>query len=276
MTAATSYEQILVERRGRVELITLNRPERLNAWTWKMGAELQEAIEAANEDSGVGCIVVTGMGRGFCSGADIQGFNRAIDEREQASSEEEKVRASSSDQGRRENPAQYLPRSKPVIGAINGASIGVGMTLTLPMDIRIASEAARFSMRFVRMGITPEVASTVYLPQIIGLQNALEMIMTGRIIDAQAALRYGLVSRVVPQEQLIPEALELANEIAFNPTDAVWMAKQMVHRHMVEEDVEKVIKYEGKAIYKQYSSAGHKEAIRAFIEKREPVFNAPE
>jgi enoyl-CoA hydratase/carnithine racemase len=144
------------------------------------------------------------------------------------------------------------------------------------MDIRIASEAARFSMRFVRMGITPEVASTVYLPQIIGLQNALEMIMTGRIIDAQAALRYGLVSRVVPQEQLIPEALELANEIAFNPTDAVWMAKQMVHRHMVEEDVEKVIKYEGKAIYKQYSSAGHKEAIRAFIEKREPVFNAPE
>jgi 2-(1,2-epoxy-1,2-dihydrophenyl)acetyl-CoA isomerase len=271
--ADATYEQILVERRGRVEVITLNRPERLNAWTWKMGAEMQEAIERANEDAGVGCIVVTGAGRGFCSGADIQGFNRAIDDREKASSEEEKVRASTSDQGRRENPAQYLPRSKPVIGAINGVSVGVGLTLTLPMDIRIASESARFSMRFVRMGITPEVASTLYLPQIVGLQNALEMIMTGRIIDAPTALRFGLVSKVVPQEELLPAALELANEIAFNPTDAVWMAKKMVHRHMVQEDVEAIVKYEGKAIYKQYSSAGHKEAIRAFVEKREPVFN---
>jgi 2-(1,2-epoxy-1,2-dihydrophenyl)acetyl-CoA isomerase len=276
MTNATSYEQIIVERQGRVEVITLNRPERLNAWTWKMGAELQEAIERANDDPGIGCIIVTGAGRGFCSGADIQGFNRAIDDRERASTDEEKVRASSSNEARRENPAQYLPRSKPVIGAINGASIGVGLTLTLPMDIRIASESARFAMRFVRMGITPEVASTLYLPQIIGLQNALEMIMTGRIIDAQTALRYGLVSRVVPEEQLLPEAMQLANEIAFNPTDAVWVAKKMVHRHMVQEDVEKIIKYEGKKIYKQYSSAGHKEAIRAFIEKRDPVFNVVE
>jgi enoyl-CoA hydratase/carnithine racemase len=273
MTTAATYEQILFEQQGRVAIITLNRPERLNSWTWKMGAELQSAIERCNGDDGVGCIIVTGAGRGFCSGADIQGFNRAIDAREQAGTEEEKVRASTSDQARAENPAVYLPRSKPVIAAVNGASVGVGLTLTLPMDIRIASDQARFSMRFVRMGITPEVASTLYLPQIVGLQNALEMIMTGRIIDAQTALRFGLVSRVVPPEQLLPEALELAKEIAFNPADAVWAAKNMVHRHMVEQDVQDVIKYEGKAIYKQYSSAGHKEAIRAFIEKREPKFN---
>jgi enoyl-CoA hydratase/carnithine racemase len=216
---------------------------------------LQEAIERCNDDSSVGCVVVTGAGRGFCSGADIQGFDRAIEVREEATSEDEKYRASVSDEPRAENPAIYLPRSKPVIGAVNGASIGVGLTLTLPMDIRIASEAARFSMRFVRMGITPEVASTLYLPQIVGIQNALEMILTGRIIDAVTALRFGLVSRVVPADQLLPEAIALANEIANNPTDAALVAKKMVHRHMVEQDVQDVIKYEGKAIYRQYSSA---------------------
>jgi 2-(1,2-epoxy-1,2-dihydrophenyl)acetyl-CoA isomerase len=269
------YTQILLEQQGRVAVLTLNRPERLNAWTWKMGSETQDAIERCNDNATVGSIVVTGAGRGFCSGADIGGFDRAIDARAQASSEDEKVRASGSDQEKRESPAVYMPRSKPIIGAINGVSVGVGLTMTLPMDIRIASEAARFSMRFVRMGITPEVASTLYLPQIIGLQNALEMIMTGRIIDAQAALAYGLVSRVVPADALLPTAMELANEIAFNPTDAVWAAKKMVHRHMVETDVKDIIKYEGKAIYKQYSSAGHKEAIRAFVEKRQPIFNTP-
>lgn len=267
------YTQILLEQQGRVAVITLNRPERLNAWTWKMGAEMQDAVERCNEDDGIGCIVVTGAGRGFCSGADIGGFNNAIDARENASSEDEKRRVSGSDQGKRESPAVYMPRSKPIIGAINGVSVGVGMTMTLPMDLRIASENARFAMRFVRMGITPEVASTLYLPQIIGLQNALEMIMTGRIIDAQAALAYGLVTKVVPADQLLPAALELANEIAFNPTDAVVSAKKMVHRHMVETDMEAILRHEGAAIYKQYSSAGHKEAIRAFIEKRQPVFN---
>jgi 2-(1,2-epoxy-1,2-dihydrophenyl)acetyl-CoA isomerase len=269
-----SYEQILVDQQERVAIITLNRPERLNAWTWKMGAEIQDAIERINDDVTVGCIVVTGAGRGFCSGADIGGFNNAIDARAKASSDDEKVKVSGSDQPKRESPAVYMPRSKPIIGAINGVSVGVGLTMTLPMDIRIASEAARFAMRFVRMGITPEVASTLYLPQIVGLQNALEMIMTGRIIDAQTALAYGLVKSVVTSEQLLPTALELANEIAFNPTDAVMAAKKMIHRHMVESDVKEIIRREGKAIYKQYSSPGHKEAIRAFIEKRQPVFNA--
>jgi 2-(1,2-epoxy-1,2-dihydrophenyl)acetyl-CoA isomerase len=267
------YQQILVEQQDRVRILTLNRPERLNAWTWQMGAEMQSAIEEANDDEGVGCIVVTGAGRGFCSGADVQGFNRAIDAREQAASEEERVRASSSDQGKRESPAVYMPRSKPIIAAVNGASIGVGLTMTLPMDVRIASDQAKFSMRFVRMGITPEVASTLYLPQIVGLQNALVMCMTGRIIDAATALEFGLVHKVVPTDQLMPAVLELANEIAALPTDAVTEAKRMVHRHMVEQDVKDIIKYEGKAIYKQYSSAGHKEAIRAFIEKRDPVFH---
>jgi enoyl-CoA hydratase/carnithine racemase len=123
------------------------------------------------------------------------------------------------------------------------------------------------------MGITPEVASTTYLPQIVGIANALELCLTGRIIDAQTALQMGLVSRVVAPEQLMPEAIALAEEIAFNPMESVRAAKQMLHRHMVEQDLDNVVKVEGKTIYGMYSTPGHKEAIRAFIEKREPRFN---
>jgi enoyl-CoA hydratase/carnithine racemase len=128
-------------------------------------------------------------------------------------------------------------------------------------------------MRFVRMGITPEAESSLYLPQITGIANALELSLTGRIIDAQEALRFGLVSRVVPHDSLMDEALALAGEIAANPTDAVWNAKKLLHRNMIEQDREAVVRREGAVIQKQYESAGHKEAIRAFVEKREPRFN---
>jgi enoyl-CoA hydratase len=123
------------------------------------------------------------------------------------------------------------------------------------------------------MGITPEAQSSVYLPQIVGIANALELSLTARIIDAETALRYGLVSRVVPHEDLMTEALALADEIAANPTDAATEAKRILHRNMVEQDLATVVRREGEVIVKQYQSAGHKEAIRAFIEKREPVFN---
>jgi enoyl-CoA hydratase/carnithine racemase len=273
MTTATSYQQILTETRGRVGIITLNRPERLNAWTWQMGGEMADAIARWNDDAGIGCVVITGAGRGFCSGADVQGFNRAIEQREQATTAEERVAAGAPPPERRQRGIEFYQQSKPIIAAINGAAIGVGLTMTLTMDLRIASDQARFSMRFVRMGITPEAESTLYLPQIVGIANALELSMTGRIIDAQEALRFGLVSRVVPHEKLMDEALALADEIASNPTDAVWNAKKLMHRNMVEQDREAVIRREGAVITQQYESAGHKEAIRAFIEKRPPRFN---
>jgi enoyl-CoA hydratase/carnithine racemase len=145
--------------------------------------------------------------------------------------------------------------------------------MTLTMDLRIASDQARLAVRFVRMGITPEAESSLYLPQIVGIANALEISMTGRIIDAQEALRIGLVNHVVPHDSLMQETMAIANEIASNPTDAVWAAKKLMHRNMIEQDREAVIRREGAAITQQYESAGHKEAIRAFIEKREPRFN---
>jgi 2-(1,2-epoxy-1,2-dihydrophenyl)acetyl-CoA isomerase len=273
MTTEATYEQILFERRERVGVITLNRPERLNAWTWKMSAEIADAVERCNDDAAIGAIIVTGAGRGFCAGADVGNFNQAIEQREQASSAEEKQRVDAAIAGQRTRPVDFYQQSKPMIAAINGAAVGLGLTMTLSMDLRIASDRARVSARFVKMGLVPEAQSTLYLPQIVGIANALELAMTGRIIDAEEALRYGLVSRVVPHERLMDEAMALAGEIAANPTDAVTEAKRLLHRNMVEADKEAVVRREGAAIAKQYESPGHKEAIRAFIEKRDPRFN---
>lgn len=270
---ASDYEQILFEQRGRVGIITLNRPHRLNAWTWKMGGEIAAAIARCNDDAGIGCVIVTGAGRGFCSGADVGAFDRAIETRATAANDDERRAAGAAPPERAARGIEFYQQSKPIIAAVNGVSVGVGLTMTLTMDLRIASDQARFSMRFVRMGITPEAESTLYLPQIVGIANALELSMTGRIIDAQEALRFGLVSRVVPHARLFDETMALAEEIASAPTDAVWNAKKLMHRNMIEQDRASVIRREGAVLTKQYESAGHKEAIRSFVEKREPRFH---
>jgi enoyl-CoA hydratase/carnithine racemase len=272
MVTAKTYQYIIFEQRERVGIITLNRPDRLNAWTYDMSDEIYDAIESCNADPGVGAIVMTGAGRGFCAGADVQGFNRSIEQREQG---DQRTNGLGEAEARsvREELAQFLRRSKPLIAAVNGPSIGVGMTMTLPMDFRVASDAAKFSMRFIRMGITPEVASTMYLPQIVGLQNALDLILTARTIGADEALRMGLVRSVVPGEQLMDEALSLATEIANNPTECVIEGKRMVHHHMVEQDVDKLVKEENRTIVAAYQRPAHKEAVKAFLEKRQPTFN---
>jgi enoyl-CoA hydratase/carnithine racemase len=270
MVTKTAYQFILFEQRGRVGVITLNRPDRLNAWTYAMGDEVQAAIEACNQDTGIGAIVITGAGRGFCAGADIQGFNQSIENRESGSGERSPLDPPAR---REEHLAAFLRRSKPLIAAINGPSIGVGLTMTLPMDIRIASEDARFSMRFIRIGITPEVASTTYLAQIVGLPNALDLILTARIIDAAEAGRMGLVNRVVPPDQLMDEAMATAAAIAENPLECVMEGKRMVHANMVETDIDAVVKDEDRTLTRVQKGPAHKEAVRAFIEKREPRFN---
>jgi 2-(1,2-epoxy-1,2-dihydrophenyl)acetyl-CoA isomerase len=271
VTTETTYRQILFEKRGRVGLITLNRPERLNAFSYEMAGEFYDAIARCNDDPGVGAIVMTGAGRGFCSGADIRGFARGIEERAQAG--DDQGRRYRGDPARREPLSTFFRKSKPLIAAINGPAIGVGLTMTLNMDIRIASDQARFSMRFVRLGITPEAGSTLYLPQIVGIAHALELSLTGRIIGPDEALRIGLVNRVVPQDDLMTEAMALADEIAFNPNEQVLAAKQMMHRHMVEQDVDHLLRYEGTTFARAAEGPAHKEAIRAFTEKREPKFN---
>ncbi|MGH2588703.1 MAG: enoyl-CoA hydratase/isomerase family protein [Dehalococcoidia bacterium] len=259
-----TYEQILSERRGRVALITLNRPEKLNAWTGQMNAELCDAVTMANEDDAVGAIVLTGAGRGYCAGADISAWQRSLD------SEGGPNLGGNGDapRDRSQNIVTLLRRSKPVIAAVNGPAVGIGVTHILPADIRIASEAARFGFYFVRMGAVPELASTYYLAQIVGLGAAQELCLRASMIDAQEAYRLGLVSRVVPAERLLEEALALGEEIAALPGPQLRMTKELFNRNATDMDVQADMAREGEALQKAYASPEFKEAVAAFMERR--------
>ncbi len=262
------YETILYERRGRVGLITLNRPQKLNAWTPRMEAEFIDVVSAASSDPEVGALVVTGAGRGFCAGADISAWFQDTG----AGGQRRVGSPLLEEDGSPEVPIA-LRRGKPVIAAINGPAIGVGLTMPLACDIRIASERATFSVRFVRVGLTPECGSSRNLPAVVGMGNALFLALTGRIVDAAEAKERGLVDRVVPHERLMEEAMGLAEEIAANPVDAVWSAKRLLYENAAEADLRRVVTQEGHVIRQVRVLPDHAEAVRAFAEKREPRFN---
>ena len=266
--AASSYQHILCQRKHNVLLITLNRPEKLNAWGFQMENEFLQALEEANADPQVHAIVVTGAGRAFCAGGDIAGWSQDLG----SPAEGQVASPLTSREGSPEVPIA-LSRSKPVIAAINGHAVGIGLTMPLACDIRIASDRAKFSARFVKVGLTPECGSTRYLAQVAGLANALYMALTGRIIDAGEALARGLVDRVVPHDSLMDEAMALAEEIAANPASAVWAAKRLIHENAVEGDLRRVVTQEGYSIHEMRGLPDHAEAVRAFMEKREPKFD---
>ena len=261
-----SYEQVITEQRGRVGIVTLNNPDRLNALGEPMWGEARRAIEACNQDAGIGAIVFTGAGRAFCAGADIRGWDRGIDQREQ-DGRDMRIR------GEQENWVHFVQRSKPIVCAINGVSIGAGLTITLPCDVRVAGEDARLSMRFVRVGVLPELASTRILVSIVGLTHALELMLSGRIIGAADAGRIGLVNRVVPQAQLLDAAVETAAEIAFNPAESLAAIKRTVWANLVETDIAEVMKREVVEFNAAMERPHFKEAVKAFLEKRQPDFH---
>ena len=261
------YQHILYEPRGAVALITLNRPEKLNAWTQIMEDEVIDAVKTASADPAIGCLVVTGAGRGFCAGADISGWDRGL------RAEAPKRRSKMLLEGGSPEVPITLTHGKPIIAAVNGVSVGVGLTMTMSCDIRIASTEARFSARFVKVGLTPECGSSRYLPLVAGLPNALYLTLTGRIIDADEALQRRLVDRIVPPDQLMPEAMKLAEEIAANPHEATWAAKRLLHANAVETDLRKVVTLESYSIRERQTEPDHREAVTAFMEKRQPVFN---
>ena len=259
-----AYEMILTETQGRVGIITFNRPDRLNTLHETMTREMREQITAWNSDPGIGAIVLTGTGRAFCAGADLGGWNRDIGRREEGQ-EPERHRESSW--------VQFARESKPIVCAINGHAIGAGLTITLPCDVRIASDKALLSMRFVRIANFPIGASTHLLPRIIGFGQAMELMLTGRIIDGTEAARIGLVNRVVPHDKLMEDAIATAQEIAFNPTDTLMAVKKVAWENLNEGDLEAIEEREmteGKAAF---STPAFKEAIRAFLEKRQPDFH---
>jgi enoyl-CoA hydratase/carnithine racemase len=263
------YEQLLYTQDGRVVTITLNRPDRLNAWTGIMETELIEAVRHASDDDSVGCMVVTGMGRGFCAGADI-GAWAAV--QSGAAKRPERAPALIMSPAREASPqiAIEFREAKPIIAAINGPAVGVGLTMALNCDIRIASERARFSARFVRVGLVPECGGTHNLPAVAGIEAAMELCLTGRIIDASDPLAKKLVSRIVPHDELMPTAYALAREIASGPADPVWLAKRLVRRNAVEQNMDYVVAGETQIFPQLKDKPAHREAVTAFMEKRDP------
>src|SRR6266705_1849939 len=207
-----SYTEILLEVSEGVALVTLNRPERLNAYTPTMGHELAEAFAACDADDAVRAIVVTGAGRGFCAGADLARGGASFD-RDAAAEYERGTPADEPWRKPRRAVAAWDVR-KPIIAAINGAAVGVGATLPMQWDIRIAAESARIGFVFVRRGVVPEALSTWTLPRLVGMSRAAELLLTGRMLSAREALEFGLVSRVVPDPELLPTARAMAAEIA--------------------------------------------------------------
>ncbi len=258
-----SYELILGEVRDRVGIMTMNRPDKLNAMNPQMNHEIRSQIAEWNEDDSVGAIVWTGAGRGFCAGADIGRFEARRDGRDTGD-----IAPTAEDSWH-----EVIRKAKPVIAAINGVAIGEGLTRTLPCDVRIAAQSARLSFRFVRVGLTPEYASTHYAPHLIGLGRTLEYMLRGNLIPADEAHDAGLVNYVYPDDEMLDKAIELATEIADNPAWQLAQVKRLIHQNYVEHDVQSVLADEGPTFQTAMSSDAHKEALSAFRDRRPPRFN---
>ncbi|MEO8145493.1 MAG: crotonase/enoyl-CoA hydratase family protein [Betaproteobacteria bacterium] len=260
--------EILYAVQDRVATVTLNRPDKLNAFTRRMRDELIGAFASADADDGVRAVIVTGAGRAFCAGADLSGGGSTFDyaKRDDAGLEDHR------DGGGRVSLAIYGLK-KPVIAAINGPAVGVGVTMTLPMDIRIASSAAKFGFVFARRGIVPEACSSWFLPKVVGISRAAEWLYTGRVFGADEALAGGLVSRVVAPDELLPAAQTLAREIADNTSPvAVALARQMLWRMAGADHPMEAHKVDSRGIFAMGASPDVKEGITAFKEKRAPRF----
>ena len=260
-----AYEEILTETKGRVGIIRLNRPQRLNAWTDTMSGEIVDQMTAWNKDDGIGAILLTGEGRAFCAGADIGNFAKRVETNREGQGEQM--------QRGGYNLTSLMRDSKPTIAAINGYAVGVGLTMILPCDVRIASTAAQLSIRFIKMGLMPELGSTRLLAQLVGLGQATDMCLTGRMVPAEEALRIGLVSAVVAPDDLLPTALAKAEEIANNPTQAVMMIKELLRKNPMDPDLDAVMEREGLRDQIARRLPDHAEAVSAFMEKREAQFN---
>ena len=260
-------EQIRTEIADRVLTITLNRPERLNAWTPIMARELMEAFDRADDDDEVRAVIVTGAGRGFCAGADLSGGGDTFDWRER-----EAEGAVPRDNGGRFT-LRVFDCTKPVIAAINGPAVGVGATMTLPMDVRLVAAGARIGFVFARRGIVPEACSSWFLPRVVGISRAMEWVATGRVFDAQEALEAGLVRSLHSPGELLDAAYALAREIADNTAAvSVALARRMLWRMLGAEHPMDAHRVDSRAMFARGQSPDAREGVTAFLEKRPAVF----
>jgi enoyl-CoA hydratase/carnithine racemase len=261
------FEQIKAEVTDNVLTITLSRPDRLNAWTAQMGEELRAAFDQADADDDVRAIIVTGAGRGFCAGADLGSGGDTFDARKRDS-----VAGA-----RRDNGGEFSLRifecTKPVIAAINGPAVGVGATMTLPMDVRLAADDARMGFVFARRGIIPEACSSWFLPRVVGISRAMEWVATGRVFSAQEGLEGGLLRSLHPKDELLDAARVLAQEIAENTAPvSVAIARQLMWRMLGAEHPMLAHRADSRGMVDRGQSADAVEGITAFLEKRPAHF----
>jgi enoyl-CoA hydratase/carnithine racemase len=261
------FQEIRYDLADRVLTVTLNRPDRLNAFTPTMGRELVEAFDRADADDEVRAIIVTGEGRGFCAGADLAAGGETFDWRDRQEADEIP----------RDGGGQVVLRifdlTKPVIAAINGPAVGVGITMTLPMDIRVAAEGAKVGFVFTRRGIVPEACSSWFLPRIVGISKAMEWVASGRVFTAEEAHAGGLVRSVHPQTEVVEAARELAREIADNTSPvSVAISRRLLWRMLGAGHPMEAHRADSRALFARGQSDDAREGVTSFLEKRPAEF----
>lgn len=275
------YNTIKYEVEDNILTLTLHRPEKMNAFTGEMMMEMIDAFDRADADDDVRAIIVTGEGKAFCAGADLSAGAKTFDY-EKRDDRPDKSGSATTETGEvnwshpsvRDGGGRLTLRIyeclKPVIGAINGAAVGIGVTMQLPMDIRLASEKARFGFVFARRGIVPEACSSWFLPRVVGVSQALEWIYSGRVFDAQEALRGGLVRDVLPEDELLPAARAIAREIADNTAPvSIALSRQLIWRMAGADHPMEAHKMDSRSIFSRGASEDAKEGVMSFLEKRE-------
>jgi enoyl-CoA hydratase/carnithine racemase len=272
----TEFTEILLDVADGVGTITLNRPDRLNAFTTTMARELVAAFDATDADDEVRVVLVTGAGRGFCAGADLGRGGSTFDATDETRAAE-RADFGTVDGVPRDGGGYVSLRiaasRKPVIVAINGPAVGVGATMTLPADIRLAAESARFGFVFARRGLVPEAASSWFLPRVVGISKAMEWVATGRVFPAAEALAGGLVSQVLPDAELLPTARSIAAEIVQNTSAvSVALSRQMLWSMLGASTPWEAHRVDSKAIFRLGQAPDAVEGVTSFLEKRPPKF----
>jgi enoyl-CoA hydratase/carnithine racemase len=265
----TEFEEIRAEAADGVLTITLNRPERLNAFTETMRRELIAAFDLADANDDVRAVVVTGEGRGFCAGADLAKGGETFDWKEREAADGWDVPRD----GGGQVSLRIFESTKPVIAAINGPAVGVGITMTLPMDIRLAAEGAKIGFVFTRRGIVPEACSSWFLPRIVGISQAMEWVATGRVFDAREALAGGLVRSVHAPDELLPAAYAIAREIADTTAPvSVALGRRLLWQMLGADHPMAAHRADSRAMYARGQSADAREGVQSFLEKRPAAF----
>ncbi len=263
------YQEIRYTVEDGIACVTLHRPDKLNAFTSRMLAELLDALDRIDADDAVRAVIVTGAGRGFCAGADLSAGPGTFDSNQRGSA----VGIEGMRDGGGRLTLRIFECLKPVIAAINGPAVGVGITMTLPMDIRIASESARFGFVFARRGLVPEACSSWFLPRVVGISKACEWVFSGRVYPIGEGLAAGLVRSVHPADELLAAAREIGREIAENTAPvSVALSRQMLWKMLGADHPMEAHKVDSRGIRALGRSPDAREGVASFLEKREPHF----